>query len=51
MQTQALFGLWWCYNVNTDAGPIKEHGRVFFVTDDFGNLMLVDRRSTNMSLS
>lgn len=35
-------GFWVSYNVCNDTGPIKEMGRVYWVVDNFGNLVMTD---------
>lgn len=45
------FGIYWDYNVVGPNGPIPSLGRVFFVADCFGDLVMVYATQLQISLS
>ena len=47
---EARFGIYWKYNVTGPSGPIKNLGRVFFVMDDYGYLVMVSELRLLISL-
>ena len=44
------FGIYWVYNVVGPSGPIRNLGKVFFVTDCFGDLVMVYATQLQISL-
>lgn len=48
---QSRFGIWWACNVSGPTGPIPSFGKVYFVTNDFGDLVLVYKDQLNLSLA
>lgn len=44
------YGFHWKYNVCSETGPIKHYGKVFYVVDDFGNIIIISATQLNISI-
>lgn len=48
---KTMQGFYWNYNVHKGAIPIPEFGRVYYVVDDMGFLVLVNRVQLGYSIA